>query len=74
MGKIPIKILPILPKPIRPRPRPPFPPLPPLPVPITFVPQPYPDGQEHEYVKDGVIYDGLTGMPLYDIDTDQYYQ
>lgn len=63
MAKLPIK-LPILPVPIRPLPRP-------YPIPFPFPPEystlhPFPDGQEHEFMLEGILYEGKKGMPQFD--------
>lgn len=57
----------------RPRPRPidPFPIPPPQPAEPPYYPSP--DRQEYEYIKDGIIYNGATGRPVFNLKTGVYY-
>lgn len=60
-------------RPVLPRPNPPVPP--PIPIPLGFVPIPSTDLQEKEFIKDGIIYDGVTGYPIINAETkEQYYR
>lgn len=45
----------------------------PIPHPPGFVPQPSTDKQEREYLKNGIIYNGVTGMMIMNADTKQRY-
>ena len=64
-----------LPHPIRRiRPFPIEPPLPfPGPVPPGIVPEPFPDSQENEYIRNGIVYNGITGLPVFNIETGEYF-
>jgi len=48
-------------------------PQPPIPIPIGFVPQPFKDRQDYEYVQNGLIMNGKTGLPKYNAETGQIY-
>ena len=50
-----------------PSPNPPVPP--PIPLPVGFVPIPFTDKQEDEYIKDGIVYNGETGYPIMNANT-----
>lgn len=38
----------------------------PLPLPIGYNVHPFPDGQEHEFMMDGILYNGKSGNPEID--------
>lgn len=53
--------------------RPVLPTPPPIPIPPGYVPVPFKDKQEYEYVKDGIIMNGKTGYPKFNTETGQVY-